>query len=168
MKVRERISAATPPAVVVQLVMRMLREAFDGPPGPWTYFIDTSLGTGVFGTMGALSAAQASQQAGPNNTTIAGHVHHLSLALALSRQALRGDSTTHDRGLSWTLSTVDDAAWFALRAELQREYESLLVAVSSQRTWGEDALGVAFGAVAHAAYHLGAIRQRLTPRGRNS
>jgi len=167
MTMSQRVSAATAPAVVVHLVTRMLREAFEGPPGPWTYFIDTSLGTGVFGTIGELHAAQASQKAGPNSTTIAGHVHHLSETLALSRQALRGDSTRHDRGLSWTVSTVDDAAWLALRAGLQRAYESMLVAVSSHRTWDEDALGVAFGAIAHTTYHLGAIRQRLTPRGSN-
>lgn len=163
-----RVAAAPQPAVVVHLVTRMLREAFEGPPGPWTYFIDTSLGTGVLGTISGLDAAQASQHAGPNNTTIAGHVHHLSVALALSRQALRGDATTHDRGLSWTVSTVDDAAWLALRAGLQREYESMLVAVSSHPTWGEDALGVAFGAIAHTAYHLGAMRQRLPPHGRRA
>jgi hypothetical protein len=167
MTMSRRVSAATAPVVVVHLVMRMLREAFEGPPGPWTYFIDTSLGTGVFGTIAELNAGQASQKAGPNNTTIAGHLHHLNVTLALSRQALRGDSTTHDRGLSWTVSTVDDAAWLALRAELQRAYESMLVAVSSHPTWGEDALGVAFGAIAHTAYHLGAIRQRLTPHGSN-
>jgi hypothetical protein len=163
----QRLLAVTPPAVVVNLVTRMFREAFEGPPGPWTYFIDTSLGTGVFGTIGELNAAQASQKAGPNNTTIAGHVHHLSATLALSRQALRGDSTTRDRGLSWTLHTVDDAAWLALRSELRRAYESMVMAVSSHPTWDEDALGVAFGAVAHTAYHLGAMRQRLTPRGGN-
>ena len=111
------------------------------------------------------NAAQASQQAGPNNTTIAAHVHHLRSALALSKQALRGDSTSRDRSHSWTLSTVDDAAWFALRAGLRRAYESLLVAVTTHTTWGEDALGVAFGAIAHTAYHLGAIRQRLASTG---
>jgi hypothetical protein len=148
----------------------MLREAFEGPPGPWTYFIDTSPGTGAFGTIGELSAAQASERGGPNHTTIAGHVHHLSSALALSRQALharRITRTSRDRSLSWTLSTVDDAAWSSLRAELKREYESLVVEVLSHATWDEDAIGIAFGAIAHAAYHLGAIRQRLTPRGRN-
>jgi len=164
MTMSRRVSAATAPAVVVHLVTRMLREAFEGPPGPWTYFIDTSLGTGVFGTIGELNAAQASQIAGPNKTTIAGHVHHLSETLALSRQALGGDSTRHDRGLSWTVSAVDDAAWLALRAGLHRAYESMLVAVSSHRIWDEDALGVAFGAIAHTAYHLGAMRQRLPPR----
>src|ERR1041385_6641533 len=64
-----------PPAVTVSLLIRMLREAFEGPPGPWTYFIDTSRGTGVFATIGGLSAAAASRPGGPAGTTIAGHVH---------------------------------------------------------------------------------------------
>jgi hypothetical protein len=168
--VSARTSRVTPHALTVTLVTRMLREAFEGPPGPWTYFIDTAPGTGAFGTIGELSAVQASEQGGPNNTTIAAHVHHLSAALALSRQALQSRRTTRtsrDRSMSWSLSTVDDAAWVALRAELRREYDSLVVEVMSHTNWDEDAMGIAFGAIAHAAYHLGAIRQRLTPRGKN-
>lgn len=155
-----RTSRATPHAVTVNLVTRMLREAFEGPPGPWTYFIETSPGTGVFGTIAELNALQASERGGPNNSTIAGHVHHLSAALALSRQALREGATSRDRSRSWTLTTVDDAAWSALRAEIRREYDSFVVAVMSHATWDEEAHGIAFGAIAHAAYHLGAIRQR--------
>src|SRR5438445_2398404 len=154
---------ATPPAVTVSLVTRILREAFAGPPGPWTYFTDTSPGTGVFGTIGGLSAAEASREGGPGHTTIAGHVHHLSSSLALSTLGLRGQSTSRDRGRSWTVSVVDDAAWAALRARLRDEYERLLVAVETHTRWDEDALGVAIGALAHTAYHLGAIRQRLAP-----
>src|SRR5213592_3465895 len=82
---------ATPPAVTVSLVARMLREAFEGPPGPWTYFTDTAPGTGVFGTIGALTASQASQEGGPGHTTIAGHVQHVSSSLALSTRGLRGE-----------------------------------------------------------------------------
>jgi len=156
----------TPPAVTVALVTRMLREAFEGPPGPWTYFTDTAPGTGVFGTIDALTASQASQEGGPGRTTIAGHVQHLSSSLALSARGLRGESAWRDRGRSWTVSVVDAAAWVALRAGLRRAYESLLVAVETHPAWDEDALGVAIGAIAHTAYHLGAIRQRLTPRGR--
>ena len=154
----------TPPAVTVSLVTRMLREAFEGPPGPWTYFTDTSPGTGAFGTIDGLSVAQASQAGGPGHTTIAGHVNHLSASLALSTRGLRGESTSRDRGGSWTVAAVDDADWAALRARLRREYESLRVAVETRAVWDEDALGVALGAIAHAAYHLGAIRQRLAPR----
>ena len=156
----------TPPAVTVTLVTRMLREAFEGPPGPWTYFTDASPGTGVLATIGKLSAKEASQEGGPGHTTIAGHVHHLSSSVALSTRALQGQSVSRDRTHSWTVTTVDDAAWVALQSSLRRAYESLVVAVEARAAWDEDAVGLAFGAIAHAAYHLGAIRQRLAPQGR--
>jgi len=154
----------TPPVVTVSLLTRMLVEAFEGPPGPWTYFTDASPGTGIFATIGGLSAVQASERAGPGHTTIAGHIHHVSESLVLSTRGLRGEQTSRDRGRSWTVSTVDNAEWADLQAQLRREYHSLRVAVETHAVWDEDALGVAIGAIAHAAYHLGAMRQRLAPR----
>jgi hypothetical protein len=141
--------------------MRMLREAFDGPPGPWTYFTDTEPGTGVFGTIAALTAAQASRVGGPGRTTIAGHVHHVSASLAISTRELRGESPSRDRSKSWTVSTVDEVEWSALRTRLREAYDGLMMVVKTRSQWDEEALGVTMGAVAHAAYHLGAIRQRL-------
>lgn len=154
----------TSPAETVRLITRMVREAFEGPPGPWTYFTDTVAGTGVLGTIDALSAAQVSQKGGPGGSTIAGHVRHISSSLVLSTRGLRGESVSRDRGGSWTVSVVDDAEWTALRKDLRAAYESMLLAVQTHAVWDEDALGVAFGAIAHTAYHLGAIRQRLAPR----
>src|SRR5207253_5075743 len=97
---------ATPPAVTVSLLTRMLREALAGPPGPWTYFTDTSPGTGVFGTIGGVSAAAASQEGGPSHTTIAGHIHRLSSGLALSTLALRGQPPSRHRSRGWTESRL--------------------------------------------------------------
>src|SRR2546429_5642966 len=153
----------TPSGVTVSLLARMLREAFAGPPGPWTYFTDTSPGTGVFGTIGGLSAAEASQDGGPGHTTIAGHVHHLSSSLTLSTLGLRGQSTSRDRGRSWTVSRVDQTGWADLQARLRREYESLLVAVGNSARWGEEAPGVGIAAIPHTAYHPRALRQRHSP-----
>src|SRR2546428_12518437 len=150
-----RAMTGTPPAVTVSLVTRMLREAFEGPPGPWTYFTDTSPGTGAFGTIDGLSVAQASQAGGPGHTTIAGHINHLSASLALSTRGLRGESTSRDRGRSWTVDAVDDASWAALRARLRREYERPRGAGESRGAWGGGALGIAARAIAHTAYHLG-------------
>jgi hypothetical protein len=152
----------TSPAATVGLVTRMLREAFEGPPGPWTYFTDTAPGTGVFATLGALSAQQASHTGGPGGTTIAGHVHHLSSSLALTVMALRGEPGSRDRGKSWTVSQVDAAEWSHLQASLRRAYDTLRVTIETHTVWDEETLGTTFGAIAHAAYHLGAIRQRLT------
>jgi hypothetical protein len=154
----------TPPAVTVTLLTRMLREAFEGPPGPWTYFTDTAPGTGVFETIDGLTAAQASREGGPGRATIAGHVNHLISSLGLTTGELRGESRSRDRSRSWTVRAVDDAGWTALRARLREGYEGLVVAVETHAIWDEDALGVALGAIAHTAYHLGAIRQRLGPR----
>jgi hypothetical protein len=73
---------------------------------------------------------------------------------------MRGQPTSRDWAESWTVHTVDDAAWAGLRADLKREYETLRDGLPN----GFDATnpilvqsGVAL--VAHAAYHLGAIRQ---------
>src|SRR5213594_3522654 len=133
----------TPAAVTVTLLARMLREAFDGAPGPWTYFTDTTPGNGVFATIGGLTAAEASTVGGPGRTTIAGHIHHLSSSVALSTMGLRGEPPSRDRSRSWTVTTVDAAEWAALRARLRDEYVRLLVAVETHAVWDEDALGVA-------------------------
>jgi hypothetical protein len=142
----------------------MLREAFDGPPGPWTYFTDTAPGTGVFATINGLTPAQASREGGLSRSTIAGHVHHLSSSVALSTRSLRGEAVARDRSQTWSVSVVDEAAWADLCARLRREYQAFLVAVETRTVWDEDSLGVAMGAIAHTAYHLGAVRQRLALR----
>jgi hypothetical protein len=74
---------------------------------------------------------------------------------------MHGQAITRDRTRSWTVYTVDETGWAKLRQELRHAYEALNIAVETERNWGEDALGGALGAIAHAAYHLGAIRQRL-------
>src|ERR1043166_7942903 len=125
--------AGTSAAAMVMLLITMLREANEALPAPWTYFIDTSRGTGVFATIGGLSAAAASRPGGPAGTTIAGHVHHLSSSVALSAKGLRGEPTSRDRSRSWTVSVVDDAAWAALRTRLREEYDGLVGALPGHR-----------------------------------
>ncbi len=152
----------TPPApVMMELVTRMLKEAFEGPPGPWTYFTDTKPGTGVFSTIGGMTADQVSVMGGPSGSTIAGHVQHLVASIRLTTRCLHGEEVALDRRQGWNNPTLDDAAWTTLRGDLRRAYDGLLVAVGRCPRWDEDALGVSFGAVAHTAYHLGAIRQRV-------
>ena len=107
----------------VGLMTRLLREAFVGPPGPWTYFTDTTPGTGVLGTIGEFTAIEASVPGGPGHTTIAGHVRHLSSSLNLSRKELRGESYSRDRTQSWVVSEVDEAGWMAEQEQVRHEYE---------------------------------------------
>src|ERR1700758_3619333 len=134
---RTRGMNGTPPAVMMSLLTRMLREAFEGPPGPWTYFTDTVAGTGVFGTIGALTASQASQPGGPGHTTIAAHVQHITSSLAITTRELRGEPVSRDRSKSWTVSVVDAAGWDAMRASVRRAYDGLWVAVETHAVWDE-------------------------------
>jgi hypothetical protein len=162
------MSVSAPFGVIADQLTKVLREAFEGPPGPWSYFTDRFPESGVFGTIGGLSAEQASQSAGARQTTIAGHVQHLCFSLALSTRWIRGELTARDRNPGWTLRGVDEAGWKALQATLRREYETLCVTIGTQPTWGEEPLGGAVGAIAHTAYHLGALRQRLLLEGTRS
>jgi len=159
-----RGATATPAVVTVGLVTRMLREAFEGPPGPWTYFTEAGPGHGLFASLDGMTAAQASQTGGPSQSTIAGHVRHISASLALAARRLRGEQAPRDRSQSWTVHRVDETQWAGVVAEARSAYQDLRVTVEMRSVWDEDAVGEAFGAIAHVAYHLGAIRQRIERR----
>lgn len=139
----------------------LLREAFAGPPGPWTYFTDNRPGVGILSTIDALSAAEASAAVEPGGATIAGHVDHVRASLAGSTELIMRKRASRDRTGTWTVTRVADEEWNRLRAMLRAQYEISLQTIQSRMEWDEDGLGAAAGAAAHAAYHLGAIRQRL-------
>lgn len=157
------MSESPPGAVMMELVTRMLKEAFEGAPGPWTYFTDTSRGTGILATINALSAAEASQVGGPGGSTIAAHVQHLIGSTRATALSLKGQHVSLERGHGWTPTVVDERVWNALREALRSEYNALLVSVGMRMKWNEEMVGTAYGAIAHSAYHLGAIRQRIPP-----
>jgi hypothetical protein len=144
----------------VRQLVTVLREAFEGPQADWTYFIDNKPGAGVLGTLERLSPEQASKAMGAAGTTIAGHAHHVAFAAAAASAYIRGDRSNVDWDQSWTVKAVDGAQWSALRQRLRRDYEELVRAVESSALASDEAFGGAVGAVAHAAYHLGAIRQK--------
>ena len=143
----------------------LLREAFAGPPGPWTYFTDNRPGVGILSTIEALSAEDASVALVPGGATIAGHAHHVRASLAESTELIVKKRASRDRTGTWTVTQVTKDEWKALHVALRAQYEISLQTIQSRMDWDEDALGAAAGAVAHAAYHLGAIRQRLRLAG---
>ena len=149
----------TLPDVIGQLTA-VLSEAFDGPPGNSSYFTDSRRNTGLFGTLGPLTAAQASTPFA--GSTIVAHVHHLVFSLEASSAWIRGDRSSRDWGSSWRVTQVDDADWIKLREDLRRGYAELRTAFDEHAADSVDAVGGAVAVVAHVAYHLGAIRQKTT------
>lgn len=151
---------AIPAAQVLEQLLAVLREAFDGPADPrWSYFTTNAPGAGLLGTLEGVDAALASRPVG--GTSVAAHVHHEVFALEATAAWIRGDRSRRDWSQSWRVQRVDATAWEALRQALRRAYEDLRGAVQTHGLDGEESAGGAVAGVAHAAYHLGAIRQKL-------
>lgn len=148
--------------MAVDQVNAVLREAFEGSPSSWSYFTDGPPESALFGTLAKLTAAEASQPIG--GTSIAAHVQHTAFGLRVSAAWVRGDRGPNDWKESWAVTTVDDAAWARLQQQLRHDYEALFATIASHGGASVEAFGGAVGAVAHVAYHLGAIRQKLKSR----
>jgi len=146
--------------VAIEQLLAVLAEAFEGPQQKWSYFTDHGAESGLFGTLAALNATTASRVWG--GTTIAAHAHHVRFALAASAAWIAGDRSSHNWPESWSVITVTDAEWRSLQQGLRDKYEELRKAVAAHAAASVESLGGAVGAAAHAAYHLGAIRQKTS------
>jgi hypothetical protein len=144
--------------VAVEQLLAVLAEAFEGPRQSWSYFTDQGAESGLFGTIVALNAATVSRVWG--GTTIAAHVHHAAFGLAASAAWIAGDHSSRDWQKSWSVITVTDFEWRGLQQRLRESYDELRKAIASHASASTESIGGAVGAVAHAAYHLGAIRQK--------
>jgi hypothetical protein len=140
-------------------MLAVLLEAFAGPPEAWSYFVDNDPSAGYSGTLAKVSAADASRLIG--GSTIAAHVDHMIFALEASSAWIRNDRSSRNWSESWRTTSADEKEWAALRAGLQAAYTDLGKAIQSHAGTSEDSIGGAIGALAHAAYHLGAIRQKI-------
>jgi len=141
-------------------LLTVLREAFEGPPEGGSYFTDNNPDAGLFGTLSKLSAAEASEER--CKTTVAAHAHHLVFSLEASSAWIRGDRSPRNWKESWQVGTVDADAWTQLQKQLRAGYEDLRTAIQSNARTNVDAMGGAIGAIAHMAYHLGAVRQKVS------
>ncbi|HXI22150.1 MAG TPA: DinB family protein [Gemmatimonadales bacterium] len=148
-------------ATVTSQVRAVLREAVEGPQHAWSYFTDSDPAAGLLGTVAPLGAEQASRPLGPSGTSIAGHMHHLAFSLAASAGWIRGERPSLDWSESWRVRTVTDAQWADLKTRLHQAWTELDQAIEQHALDGDEAFGGAVGAVAHAAYHLAAIRQKV-------
>jgi hypothetical protein len=145
--------------IAIRQLLSVLREAAEGPLGSWTYFIDKRPDAGLLGALATVSAEQASRVRG--DTSIAAHAHHIAFAMAASAAAIEGDQTPVDWKESWRVTSVDETACKELVARVGREYRRLREAVEARGASSGEAFGEAVGAIAHVAYHLGAIRQKI-------
>lgn len=153
-----------PVPVLMNSVIELLIEAYDGPPNPSsTWFIDNEPDSGILGQLSGVSAAEASQPVdghGDPGSTIASNAEHLRWSLAMMNAAIRGEPLG-DWKESWRLLETDSPGWDRLRAELRVEFNTLLQALKRQTELPEEYLSGLLALLPHAAYHLGTIRQMI-------
>lgn len=148
-----------PRETVLRAVLPILSEAFAGPADPRsTHFVNNLPDCGVFGTLDALTAEQASTPVEDGGATAAAQAEHLRFSLDVSVRWLRGEPVKADWERSWAVTQVDGDAWTELRRQLRATYEAFVVMVH-QRPMDVELLEGLVATVAHAAYHLGALRQ---------
>ena len=139
-------------------LIAVLREALDGPPERWSYFTDNRSDAGLFGTLTPLSATEASRPV--TGTSVAAHRHHVMWAMGATSAWIRGDRSRRDWKESWQVSIVDAESWKQLLKDTRLAYDELRQTIESHALSGEEAFGGTVGAIAHVAYHLGAIWQK--------
>ena len=146
---------------VLRAVMPVLAEAYAGPADPRsTNFVNNEPDCGVFGTLDGLSAAEASTPPAPGRSTAAAIANHLRFSLDVSNRWLRGDHAKTDWSQSWAVQRVDDdEQWVRLREQLRDEYAQFLEFIDARPELDEELLQGIVATAAHAAYHLGALRQ---------
>jgi MoxR-like ATPase len=148
-----------PREAVLRAVLPILSEAFAGPADPRsTHFVNNQPDCGLFGTLDGLTAEQASTPVEEGGATAAAQAEHVRFSLDVSVRWMRGEREKVDWPRSWDVREVDDDAWTALREQLRQAYDAFVVMVH-QRPMDAELLEGVVATVAHAAYHLGALRQ---------
>ena len=143
----------------VHQILAVLKETFEGAAEDWTYFTDHGSDISYSQMLPKINAADASRKIG--GTTIASHVHHIVFSLNEASSFIQGDTSPRDWKQSWQVDTVDESSWSALLNNLGKGYSDLQKAIQTNATDSIESFGAVAGFLAHSAYHLGAIRQKV-------
>ena len=141
----------------------VLREGWEGPEHKLSYFLDKGPDAGLRNTLAKLTAEEASREVGGNS--VAAHAHHVLFSFEAFGAFISGDHSKRDWNESWRVSTVDEEAWQKLQSELAAGYDRLQATIEQHAGSSDAAAGGAVGVVAHLAYHIGAIRQKIAALG---
>jgi len=146
---------------IAQLVA-VLDEAFEKPPGEWHHFTDASPDSGYFATLAKLSHVEAGRVVA--GTSVADQVSHMKFVLETATALVRGGSESPSLDqwrASWVTEKLDDPTWQRLQQELRDAYSRLRDSIQLHAASNAKAFGSAVGTIAHVAYHLGSIKQKI-------
>ncbi len=144
-----------------QSLETLLNETFGGvPENQSTFFADSGPEGCLLGVLSALPAERARRTPAPGRRSIAQHARHVRFHLEVIERLFRGVTGENNWDESWSVDASSDTAW---KREVEALRSAFLVVRSAlaELDWQPLTLSAAIGAIAHGAYHLGAIRQML-------
>lgn len=142
---------------MLKMIEELIRESFEGArPGQGTYYLDHA--SGVHPTLRNLTAAQASHSRN-GHPSIAAHARHMAFHMRVSAEWLQGVRDPRDWPGSFKPFEVNETQWNEIRQDLETQREKLLEVLRGLDATSFAEEGAGMGALAHIAYHLGAIRQ---------
>ena len=140
---------------LVGAILGVVRECFDGAKDRGA-FLDPGQG-GLLTLLEGLSARQASTPIA--GASIATHAMHLAFSLDAFTDWIEGvREREYDWDSSWSVSTVTEREWRTLCRRMADQAEKLREAIGRKAPVNTEAAWGAAGALAHTAYHLGAVR----------
>jgi hypothetical protein len=141
----------------------LFREAFEGraPDASGTWFVEKD--EAIFNSIRNLTAPQASLRVTGQLASIGAHVRHLNYYLWLFNEHVRNTApASADWEASWAVQEFTDESWADMQKELAEEYAFTRNTLASVTEFPESSyVTPTLANIAHAAYHLGAIRALL-------
>ncbi|RYZ99165.1 MAG: hypothetical protein EOP47_17545 [Sphingobacteriaceae bacterium] len=142
--------------------LEIFDELYIGPQNENTWVVDRDPGLGFIDVIRTVSAADASRPFYDGGSTLAGHTEHLRWSLNFSLTYLQGKQPATDWSKSWAVKTVTEEEWENLQSALANEYIAIRAAIEQITDWSNAfVLSGVLALLPHAAYHLGAIKQKL-------
>jgi hypothetical protein len=142
----------------IDVLTTLFGELVDGPTGAG-YILNRD-DPGLLRSLDKLTAVDASAAVSGGASVVA-HVDHVRYGLSLMNRWSAGEHPFDDAdwSASWRKTTVSEAEWRELRAQLRAEARRWLDALGVPREVRGVELNGVVASIAHLAYHLGAIRQ---------
>ncbi len=125
-----------------------------------TWFRDTEPNSSFVLTIDQLSAEQASTKPACGRHSAVAHARHVLAHIEMTIGFLRGEQQLVDWEETWSVQQMNDEDWATLRSRLKSACDELRERMLAIEDWSDpEWVKGAVADVAHAAYHLGAIRQ---------
>ena len=139
--------------------LEIFRESFEGvaPGSNGTWYVEGR--EAIFNSLSSISAEEASRILPGQRSTIGAHANHLCYYLSLFNANLRGEKPDADWSGSWAQQEFDEDGWRDVEIRTKSEFAEAIEWYRSDTDFRNDDHAVyAVANVAHAAFHLGAIR----------